>query len=150
MIRYALRCENSHEFEAWFGSSSAFDLQESSGQVACPQCGSRKVVKGVMAPNIATGAEKKAPRGQSPDDASSRNARPPQGDVAALARKVRDHVERTSDHVGERFAEEARKIHHKEAEPRGIYGSATSEEVGALKDEGIEFHPLPSLPEDHN
>ena len=70
--------------------------------------------------------------------------------VLKLAREIRDHVERTAENVGPRFAEEARKIHYEESEARGIYGNATSQEVEDLREEGIEIHPLPVLPEDRN
>jgi hypothetical protein len=136
MIRYALKCSEAHEFEAWFASSAACDEQARRGQIVCPHCGSKKVAKGVMAPNIApaSGAEKRV----APDEA------------LAMARKLREHVEKNAENVGDRFAVEARKIHYEETESRGIYGSATSEEARELHEEGIAFHPLPALPEDHN
>lgn len=141
MIRYALRCDRDHEFEAWFASSAAFDDQARRGQVNCPVCGSCKVSKGVMAPNIAVGSsEAKA----GADDTASRE------EAVALVRKIREHVEKTAENVGDRFAEEARKIHHEEVEPRGIYGSAKADEVAELNEEGVEFHPLPALPEEQN
>jgi hypothetical protein len=144
MIRYALRCSEAHEFEAWFASSGAFDAQVRRSQVVCPHCGSKKVTKGVMAPNIApasgSGSERRASRddGAAPDEA------------VAILRKLREHVEKNAENVGDRFAVEARKIHHEETEPRGIYGSATVDEARELREEGIAFHPLPELPEDHN
>ena len=67
-----------------------------------------------------------------------------------VVRKLRKHLTENAENVGDRFAEEARRIHYDEAEKRGIYGEATSEEVHALVEEGIEFHPLPRLPEDQN
>ncbi|GAB4227581.1 MAG: DUF1178 family protein [Methyloligellaceae bacterium] len=137
MIRYTLKCGAGHSFEAWFASSEAFDEQAGAGEVACPECGSREVSKAVMAPNIAAGSK------------GDRN-RHVQEALLRLARKYREHVERTAENVGPRFAEEARKIHYRESEPRGIFGSATESEVKALLEEGVEFHPLPALPEDHN
>lgn len=143
MIRYALKCEKAHEFEAWFASSSAFDAQKRDGQVLCPACGSGNVSKRVMAPNIATGARQQSPENSSPKDKATAEAE-------QLARKLRDYVVSTSDNVGDRFAEEARKIHYEESEARGIYGSASSEEVSSLNDEGIDVYPLPPLPKDRN
>lgn len=139
MIRYALHCEKGHAFEAWFASSAAYDAQARRGQVECPDCGSRRVTKAPMAPNIAPRAPG-APAGEksAPEDA------------VALLRKMREQVMRTSEDVGDRFAEEALKIHHNEVEPRGIYGSATAQEAKELREEGVEFHPLPVLPEDQN
>jgi len=63
-----------------------------------------------------------------------------------LMRQLKAHVEANFEHVGERFAEEARKIHYEETEPRGIYGEATRDEVESLEDEGIGILPLPDLP----
>lgn len=147
MIRYALLCEREHAFDAWFGNSAAFDAQEAKGQVICPQCGTAKVRKAPMRPNLATGSH----RG-SPGPGSGR--KPAQGEttrhLGELARRIREHVIANADDVGPRFAEEARKIHHEEAEPRGIYGQTTAEEAGELREEGIPVHPLPNLPEDHN
>lgn len=143
MIRYALICGKEHEFEAWFASSSAFDAQSRDGRVLCPTCGSSDVSKGVMAPNIATGARKQASEYTLPGGESA-------PEVEQLARKLRDQVVSSSDNVGPQFAEEARKIHYEETEPRGIYGVATSEEVNSLDEEGIDVYPLPSLPEDKN
>ena len=65
-------------------------------------------------------------------------------------RELREKVTEHADYVGDRFADEARKIHYKETEPRGIYGEATADEAQSLADEGVEFHPLPSVPEDRN
>lgn len=130
MIHYALVCENAHAFEGWFANSAAFDEQSSRGHVQCPDCGSSKVTKAPMAPRIARGADRV--------------------DVLQVIRRVREHVAGTSDYVGDKFASEALKIHHEEVEPRGIYGEATKEEVEELHQEGVEFYPLPTLPEDHN
>lgn len=141
MIRYTLQCDGDHEFEAWFASGAAYDEQAKRGQINCPLCGTHKVTKGVMAPNIAAGSS----AGQ-----TMLGEPPSRQDAAALVRKIREHVEKTADNVGDNFAEEARKIHHEEAEPRGIYGSATKDEAKELAEEGVEFHPLPALPEEKN
>jgi len=71
-------------------------------------------------------------------------------ELRSMMRAVRDHVTKNAEYVGPRFADEARKIHYEEAEPRGIYGEASGEEVLSLKEEGVDVHPLPVLPEDHN
>jgi hypothetical protein len=164
MIRYRLKCEKRHEFEAWFASSAAFDRQTKRGQVACPRCGSPKVHKTLMAPNIIKGvkrarADKGAGKAAEQVTAASQPAAPPpaethrlaaHGELAKVMRKLRTEIEAKSEYVGPRFSEEARKIHYEEAPQRGIYGEATREEAQALSEEGIEFFPLPSLPEDHN
>ena len=141
MIRYSLLCDRGHEFEGWFGSAKAYDAQSRRGHVVCPDCGSSKVSKAPMAPNL-------APR----RDGGSGRIAPTSGEreMQALARKMREHVEKNADYVGERFPEEARKIHYEEVEPRGIYGEASPQEAKALRDEGVEVHPLPGLPDEQN
>lgn len=134
MIRYTLICDKAHEFEGWFANSSAYDAQRAKGLVECPNCGSSNVSKAPMAPNISR---------------SGKNTGHDDGLVDAI-RRVRKHVEENSDYVGDRFASEARKIHYQETEPRGIYGEATIKEADELREEGVEFHPLPKLPEEQN
>jgi hypothetical protein len=168
MIRYRLKCEKRHEFEAWFASSAAFDRQAKRGQIACPRCGTAKVHKSLMAPNIIKGvkrariekrAEKSAEQAAAQPPAAAQQPAPPpaethrlaaHGELAKAMRKLRAEIEAKSEYVGPRFPEEARKIHYEEAPQRGIYGEATREEAQALSEEGIEFFPLPPLPEDHN
>lgn len=142
MIRYSLVCAGQHEFEAWFASSKAFEAQARRKQLICPECGGNDVAKGIMAPNVAAGG------GARNKPAGREVASGP--DIPALIREFREHVARTSENVGDRFAGEARKIHYEEAEARGIYGSATDEEARRLREEGIAFHPLPALPEERN
>ena len=156
MIRYQLRCERRHEFEAWFPSSAAYDRQAKRGQIDCPKCGSDKVQKAVMAPSIAKGGKRKRVE-KAPDQAptqaqaaSETHRVAAHGDLAAAMRKLRAEIEAKSEYVGPRFSEEARKIHYEEVPARGIHGEATSEEARALIEEGIEFFPLPVLPEDQN
>jgi hypothetical protein len=134
MIRYALTCDKVHDFEGWFANSGAYDKQAVRGLIECPHCGSVEISKAPMAPGIARG--KKSAKGTS--------------EIVEALRHVREHVMKNADNVGDEFASEARKIHREEIEPRGIYGKATTEEADALSEEGVEFHPLPVLPEDHN
>lgn len=153
MIRYRLKCEKRHEFEGWFANSTAFDRQAKRGQVTCPRCGTHKVEKALMTPRVATGAKRKRspknanPTAQAPQETHRLAAH---GELAAAMRKLRAEVEAKSEYVGPRFSEEARKIHYEETPARGIYGEATREEARALSEEGIEFFPLPILPEDQN
>lgn len=142
MIRYSLSCGSGHGFEAWFASSDAFETQKADGSVACPVCGSGEVDKTLMAPNVATSRKKDSMR-------LAANV-PDRQEMVATLRKLRQHMTENADYVGPKFAEEARKIHYNETEKRGIYGEASSEEAHSLAEEGIEFHPLPVLPEDHN
>jgi hypothetical protein len=145
MIRYRLSCPEHHEFEAWFRSSAAFDAQSGAGQVACPACGSHEVEKAMMAPSVKTSrSQDKTAKQMRP----MTSLRPPE--LTEMMRKIRDHVRENADYVGDKFADEARKMHYEEAEARGIYGEATLDEAQALHEEGIAFQPLPVLPEERN
>ena len=152
MIRYRLKCEKRHEFEGWFASSAAFDRQAKRGQITCPRCGTAKVQKALMSPNIGKSAKRKrAEKGSEPAPAQRETHRlAAHGELAAAMRKLKAEIEAKSEYVGPRFPEEARKIHYEETPARGIYGEATREEAQALSEEGIEFFPLPILPEDQN
>ena len=138
MIRYALRCELDHGFEAWFGDSAAYDDQVARGLVECPVCGSHAVSKQIMAPAVA-GTRKTA---VTADPAKLRTL------MMQAAREVRSHVEANFDYVGDAFAREARDIHEGRSEKREIYGEATPAEVKKLKDDGVPCAPLPPLPND--
>jgi hypothetical protein len=157
MILYALKCKQGHEFDVWFASSGAFDTQRRRGLLVCPVCATRKVEKALMAPNVAKPKKPAAKRRSG--EAQRENVREPAPDTQRLAvhrelavavRKLRAEIEANSEYVGPRFCEEARKIHHEEAPARGIHGEATTEEAKALREEGIEFFPLPVLPEEQN
>jgi len=163
MIRYRLKCDKRHEFEAWFADSAAFDRQAKRREINCPRCGTTRVEKALMTPSIAKRTTKKRaakppaePATPAQPTATASQAQPEthrlaaHGELAAAMRKMRAEIEAKSEYVGPRFPEEARKIHYEEAPARGIYGEATREEAQALSEEGIEFFPLPPLPEDHN
>ena len=141
MIQYALLCENAHKFEAWFRNAQAYDDQQARGIVSCPVCFSTHVDKAMMAPSVnRAGSDKVSVAAGHPDHKRLREA------MLALRQKVTSEA----DYVGDKFAEEARKIHFKEADPRGIYGEATREEVAGLVEDGVDFMPLPQLPEEAN
>lgn len=140
MIRYALRCEHSHEFEGWFGSSSDYDAQAERGLVECPVCGSHAVTKQIMAPAIA-GTKRSTPTDSPP---------PSRTMVMEAMGKIRKHVKDNFDYVGDAFAKEARAIHEGTSEDRGIYGEARPDEVKALREDGIGVAPLPPDPSDLN
>jgi hypothetical protein len=161
MIRYALNCEQGHTFESWFQDSDAYDQQAERGLVSCPHCGSAKVEKAIMAPRLSVTAKKrKAPVEQpvaTPAPAASETATAPVAMISpqeqALRTKLkelRDHLTKNADNVGPKFPEEARKMHYGEIEHRSIYGVASAEEAEELAEEGIEFHPLPTLPDERN
>jgi hypothetical protein len=142
VIRYALACDQEHEFEGWFGRSADFDDQAARGLVECPFCGSRTVRKQIMAPAVA-GAKKKGDVIAAPPNAPADGRR--QMMMEAMAR-VRAHVEDTFDYVGDAFAREARAIHEGKSEERGIYGEATQAEVKGLVEDGVPVAALPPEP----
>ncbi len=168
MIRYALNCDQGHTFESWFANSAAYDKQAKRGQVACPVCGSVKVEKAIMAPNLGQAgtpeprppASTPAPAPPTAPPALQPGPMPPKTPVAMMSaaerelrhklKELRDHITKNAHYVGHRFPEEARKIHYGEAEHRSIYGEASVEDAKRLHEEGIEFHPLPILPDDKN
>jgi hypothetical protein len=145
MIRYALRCDRDHEFDAWFASSAAYDRAVKAGGNTCPVCGSAKVEKAIMAPSIGG-----AGRGGGEDKVTLATVDPRRKAFVDAVREFRQKVTENADYVGNRFPEEARKIHFEEAEPRSIYGEATPEEAQALAEDGVSFQPLPPLPEKSN
>lgn len=154
MIRYALICDSAHEFESWFASSAGFEEQVKRGFVACPICNSAKVERAVMAPNVAR--TDLGPRAPQPAAEASAPAVPAPVPVALMNEKekafremvtaLHRHVSENAEHVGKRFADEALKIHHGEAQERAIYGEATPDDARMLHEEGVEFLPLPRLP----
>jgi len=159
MIRYSLVCEEQHTFEVWFTNSADYDTQRKRKLVACPVCGSAKVDKALMAPQLGRGTRKDAaspmevaqPASVSgSDEASPVMSSPEAAELRAKLRELRDHLIKNSDNVGARFPDEARKMHYGEIEHRSIYGVASPEEAKEMHDEGIDFHPLPILPDDRN
>ena len=168
MIRYTLACESGHSFDSWFQNSDAYEKQAKRGLVLCPVCNSSKVEKAIMAPRIA-GARKSADA-----QAPAAEARPPvpvpasppaatqapptpvamvsphERELRTKLRELRDHLVKNADYVGRRFPEEARKMHYGEAQHRSIYGEASADQAKELHEEGIEFHPLPVLPDERN
>lgn len=147
MIHYALQCEKGHEFDGWFSNSDAYDTQVARHLVECVACGSVTIEKQMMAPGIPAKSNRKT-EGTVPMSAGP--ADPRAQAMIQLMREYRAHVESHAENVGNNFAEEARKIHYKEKEARGIFGNATPVEAAELMEEGIEVHPLPVLPEDGN
>jgi hypothetical protein len=157
MIRYALVCEHGHAFESWFADSAAYDKQAKRKLVTCPHCGSAKVDKAIMAPRLATSKKRKgpvkAPAAEAPAPAAPAPVAmisPQEQEVRAKLKELHDHLTKNADNVGPKFPEEARKMHYGEIEHRSIYGVASPEEAKDLAEEGIEFHPLPVLPDERN
>jgi hypothetical protein len=165
MIRYALNCDQGHQFESWFQNSAAYDKQNKRALVTCPVCGSAKVEKAMMAPRLTSGDTPEPPAAPQPAPAAATppalaakaqvNAQvammsPPERELRQKLKELRDHITKNANYVGPRFSEEARKIHYGETERRSIYGEASPDEAKELHEEGIEFHPLPILPDDQN
>jgi hypothetical protein len=159
VIRYALVCERGHAFESWFKSSAAFDTQVASELLACPSCGSPKVDKAVMAPAITKHGPppKETPAAARPAPATPTEGRSPvailsqrERELRAKLKELRDDLIRNADYVGTQFPEEARKMHYGEIDHRSIYGEASADDAASLAEEGIEFHPLPHLPDERN
>jgi hypothetical protein len=169
MIRYALNCDEGHSFESWFQNSTTYDKQTKRSLVSCPVCGSTKVEKAMMAPSLASSSASSLADVDPPSPAPSKTAppqptaslpTPPKSPVAMMLpserelrqklKELRDHLTKNASYVGPRFPEEARKIHYGETEHRSIYGEASPDEAKELHEEGIEFHPLPNLPDDQN
>ena len=141
MIRFALHCDHDHEFEVWFRSNDDFDTQKKRGFVECPECGSKKIDKALMAPAVST-SRKQEKMALAMGDAQKQAM----AQLKALSEKMRENA----DYVGDKFADEARKIHFGETEARGIYGEATTEEAKGLAEDGVEFMPIPVFPDDRN
>jgi hypothetical protein len=135
MILFDLRCARDHVFEAWFPNSAAYEKQAKAGAVGCPTCGSRKVEKAPMAPRIGKGGDAKVPV------VASEHA-----EIRKQLMELRSKIEANCDYVGNKFAEEARRIHYGETERRDIYGEASDDEAKELHDEGVEFARVPWLP----
>ena len=157
MIRYNLRCERGHAFESWFQSSSAYESQEKRKLVNCPSCGSTKVERAIMAPQIVSKKGRDvepAPKPAGSADVTAPTSTPlmlaQERELRAKLKELRDHIVKNADNVGERFPNEARKMHYGDIEHRPIYGEASPEEARALIDEGVEVSPIPVLPEDRN
>jgi hypothetical protein len=137
LIVLNLCCEHEHLFEGWFASAAAFEAQCGDGRVECPVCGSIRIARRPTAPYVNTGAP------AVPSRAPTARPAQPAADVVATAMAILRRLGRNSEDVGERFTEEARRIHYGEHAPRPIKGQASPDEVGELLDEGILVLPLP-------
>ncbi len=162
MILYDLKCRKDHVFETWFRDSAAYEEQVAAGAISCPTCGSRKVEKALMAPRLGMSgrsrdvrgdaARQKAPGASAPGGSEGRMATRAVKETAETAelmghlRELRKKVEDNCDYVGGEFAEEARKIHYGEEDPRNIYGETSDEQAKELHEEGVTFNRIPWAP----
>jgi hypothetical protein len=165
MIRYALVCAKGHTFESWFQNSAAYDKQAKRGLVECPICGNSKVEKALMTPKL-SGTKKRstaslpapmtegAPAEAAPVTAEAASPvammSPQEREFRTKLKELREHIIKNADDVGRKFPEEARKMHYREIEHRSIYGEASPQEAKELYEEGVEFHPIPVLPDERN
>jgi hypothetical protein len=151
VIRYTLSCQEGHGFESWFRDSAAFDTQRQKGIVTCPVCGTSAVDRAIMAPQVA-----RRDRGPAAEDAHASApapmalAAPQDRELRAKLKALREALTKDSADVGERFADEARRMHLGESEHRSIHGKASAEDARSLVEEGIEIFPLPVLPDERN
>ncbi|RST86126.1 DUF1178 family protein [Aquibium carbonis] len=141
MIHFSLRCDRDHDFDAWFRNNEDFETQAARRLIECPQCGSGHVSKSLMAPSVSTGRKREQIALAMGEE---------QKRILMQLKELTEKVKQEADYVGDKFADEARKIHFGEAEARGIYGQATSEEARALVEDGVEFMPIPVFPDDRN
>jgi hypothetical protein len=149
MIKYALGCADAHRFDSWFPDSASYDKQRKRGLVACPECGSTKVEKAVMAPAVLGGD-----RDSSAPPPEARSIEAPLHDQRRKARemmaRLRREIEANTDDVGGRFPEVARAIHQGDEPERPIRGRASLEEAKALVEEGVGVMPMPMLGDELN
>jgi hypothetical protein len=148
MIHYQLQCGEGHGFDGWFRDSAAFEAQVARRLVECPICADTTVTRALMAPAVTKGVPAPSvapPPPAQPKQVAVTGERMPDH-VRAMLQRLRAEIERRCDYVGDRFAEEARRIHKGESAPRGIYGEASAAEAEALADEGIEVARIPWVP----
>ena len=136
MVVYDLRCSQGHVFESWFPDSATFQQQADGAELACPVCGDGAVVRAPIAPNVITSKSQGRARSEAADIEYTKQA------MKALT-NARAYIEKNCENVGDRFPEEARKIHYGEADKRNIWGEASQEEAESLREEGVEFGEIP-------
>lgn len=152
MILFDLKCSQGHRFEGWFRSGAAYDAQAAGHAITCPICGDSRIEKAPMAPAIARSSGRSRDAAATVIDAAAVPDRTPdaatqaQADILRHLRELRTQVEKNADYVGERFAEEARRIHYGETESRAIYGETSAEQAEALRDEGVPIARIPWMP----
>jgi hypothetical protein len=163
MISFNLICDHRHGFEGWFNSSADYDDQQARGLVTCPYCDSANITKGLMTPNVAAKSNTKPEKSGQNLTTTARSPAPMPQDMTAqitpemakaaaeamaAMRQWQKTIEKECDNVGDAFAEEARKIHYGESDPRGIYGHTTDQEAEDLIEEGIAIAKMPWLPKE--
>jgi hypothetical protein len=137
MILYQLKCQKDHQFDTWFKDGQTCDKQLARKSVECPVCGNKSVSKALMAPRIG---------GQDKERTAQQEMAVSAAELKRQLAEIRAKVEENCDYVGDRFADEARKIHYGETDARGIYGEASDDDFQELTDEGIDIARIPWLP----
>ena len=141
---FNLACEHEHRFEGWFGSSDDYDTQLARGLIECPVCSSATIRKLPAAPRLnLSGAGERPPPPAAATGGPKAGAAPDPRVVQAMFMKMAKALVENTEDVGDRFAEEARRIHYREAPERGIRGVASPDEARELADEGIEVFSFP-------
>ncbi len=142
---FNLCCDQEHGFEGWFASQDDYEHQLEDGMIQCPLCGSDSIRRTPSAPRLNLGAVSKPAESGRPAVEESRQmmAQPTSVQMQKLWAQMAKLVQANTEDVGDRFAEEARRIHYNEAPERGIRGVATAEEAAELADEGIEVMAFP-------
>lgn len=150
MIRYTLKCSTGHSFESWFASGAAFDALRDAGQLECVICGDRTLDRAPMAPPVRTARSggparqaETAPHADPGKDAQHSLSAPPDSKLTRMVRALRARIERDTEYVGPRFAQEARAIHAGDAPERAIRGEADPRDARRLVEDGIPVLPLP-------
>ena len=144
MIKYALGCAEGHAFESWFPDSAAYDKQRKRGLIACPECGSTRVDKAIMAPAVVGGERAAANVGaEIVVDDRRRQAR-------EFFLRMRREIEANTDDVGAKYPQVARAIHLGEEPERAIPGRASLAEAKSLLEDGIGVLPAPMLEDELN
>jgi hypothetical protein len=139
---FDLLCANDHRFEGWFASGADYEQQRSQGYIACPMCGDSQVVKVPAASYVNTRVSDRSVKSE-PDDAAPPARTQYANFRSSILAKVVEYVVKNTEDVGREFPEEARKIHYGESPERKIRGTASAQEVGELREEGIEVVALP-------
>jgi hypothetical protein len=137
MIRFALVCSEAHEFEGWFRDNADFDRQQKHNMVSCPVCETQSIGKAIMAPAVSSGRSQEKVTLAMGDE---------QRRIMSEMRALTQKMKAGADYVGDKFADEARKIHDGDADVRGIYGEATSEEARALMGRRHRLHAAAEFP----
>jgi hypothetical protein len=145
MIKYALGCAEGHAFDSWFPDSAAYEKQRKRGFVVCPECGSTRVDKAIMAPAV-VGGERSAAVEAGPEIA----VEDPRRRAREFFLRMRREIEANTDDVGAKFPQVARAIHLGEEPERGIRGRASLAEAKSLLEDGVRVLPLPMLEDELN